>query len=162
ASLVFRDTRLTEPSALELVNNNGSAEIFATNAGDGSLVVFLLSEGTTTLQTQSTFEARGSGLEALPLDEAGLFLAAAFLTNSAPAGELSADGGRGVAALLPAALPGVLGVGIIGGEDFINQDGAGRPGAGPEEQLRPIGPAGEASSPLTDFIGGAEDGLATI
>jgi hypothetical protein len=44
-SLVFRDPRLLDVSALAVVDVNGSREIYATNAGHSEVVVLPFSEG---------------------------------------------------------------------------------------------------------------------
>src|SRR5207253_2888809 len=43
--LIFRDAGLTDISALEIINNNGQTEIYATSAGENVVFVFALSEG---------------------------------------------------------------------------------------------------------------------
>ncbi|HKI37278.1 MAG TPA: VCBS repeat-containing protein [Gemmataceae bacterium] len=162
--LLFRDAQLTDPDALQVVANGRQTDILATNAGEGSLFVFALSEGIAVPGTQSAFESRGQSAEVQPVSEAGLFLVAAFVTD---AGEGAGQGGG-------AALAGVeFGVGagpfaagnlavplavlLVGGagagDDPID------PGAPP---VGPPGPAAERGSPLNDFIIGVGEGLRTI
>lgn len=71
-SLIFRDAQLTDPSALQVVDNNGKTEIYATTSGLSRVFVFGLADGI-------PVETRGQQADVTPL---GLVLIASLVTSA--------------------------------------------------------------------------------
>jgi len=160
--LLFRDARLTDPNALQLVTNDGQTDIFATNAGEGSLFVFALSEGIAVPGIRSPLEPRGQSPEVQSVSEAGLFLVAVFVTDAGVGGPTDegavAQGGFGGDAgpLARGDLAVALAVMLVGGGGGGAGDDAAEPG--PPGGVRPV----EPGAAVNDFIMGVDDSLRSI
>jgi hypothetical protein len=154
--LFFQDARLTDPSAVQVVSSDGQTNIVATNAGLNSLIIFPFADGSFVRGVRSPFEPRGQSIVLQPVSEAALVLAAAVADAGigVPTRTASAEGGSGLAALVPPP------EGVVVATTLLLSGGGGEsdPAApGPDAPLSPA--AGDPAPPLNDFMLGAGDTL---
>jgi len=176
---IFHDPGLTEPSALQLVSNDGQPEIYATTAGEDTVFVFGLSEGIPIPGFTSSFEPRGPSAEVQPLSPAGVSLVATIVTDTgtdSPAvsllGDIQVDGtgmeGSGFGVGVGGPGPQVLATNLIVLEVGAARDfhAGGAAGEGPEEEPTdvpsPPPDTPETSAAFSGYLSGVAEALQAL
>jgi hypothetical protein len=148
-ALIFRDAGLTDPSGLEIFNNNGQSEIYATSAGENRVFVFALSDGIPVPNSNSQPDSLGPSIDVQSLTAAGIFLIPSFVTGASTESQIGLAGDGAEQAANTAVVAYIGENGSVGSENPLNES-------------LPTAFSADSASPRNGFIIGVDDGVRSI